>query len=225
MRVVILLVLCGAALAGPPSEARRLAFVRAWYRDVLGRPGSPAEHAEWARHLADHPVISIAHEFVRVGESQAIAYRRLAVRAYGAVTDAEVLAFANAVPPRRRVRTDARMKLITKPLPRDTAALRVNAAHLLALGRPATKVELESWGLAVAKGFLPIAVCHQLEQSDEGLAFRGGAIWRDLLGREPTQDELGHLLLNQRAGATEEDVMAQVLACPEYALRNRIPAE
>lgn len=209
----------------PPSPAKRLKLVQCWYRDVLGRPGSEAEHAHWAGLLARQPVIAIATAFVRTGESQGVAYRQLAERAFGTVSDAEVAGFAANWQKQWSVRHEARFRLITRPLAKDSPAARITAAHQLALSRPPTPVELEAWGLALAKGFLPVAICGQLEKSDESRVARIRAVWRAILKREPAPPEVVHAFEALKKGAVEEDLFAHGLSSAEYAAGNGIPAE
>lgn len=228
-RLVVLLALAVAASAQSPappaSPAQRLKLVHCWFRDVLGRPGSEVEHAPWAGLLAERPVQEVAARFVRTRECQELAYRQLAERAYGTVSDEEVTGFGSNWQKQAAVRHEARIRLVTRPLAKDSPAARIVAAHKLALSRPPTPVELEGWGLALAKGCLPFAMCNQLERSDESRVQRIRAGWLAILKREPAEREVAPLSEALKRGLAEEELLALGLSSAEYARRNGIRSE
>ena len=224
-----LAILIGGLAAGPAAapDPRYSALVRAWYRDLFGRTPSEAEIMLWQPVLAASPPRSVAMTLIVSPEGQSVAFTRIATSAMGDPLVNWRKLFLDQIATRREIRQMARLAVVCAPEYRKHTGMSWEAwlkgLHRVILRRDPTPVEAAGWKMVLDANYAGDHVAYYLSKSHEGAVAAVRGLFLDLLGHEPRPDLLDVSVARILNGATEEDVLADLLASDEYALQRGVP--
>jgi len=173
-------------------------FIRALYRDVLGRTADSDEVAGWVRAMLNgQDRAEIAQAFVRSDES----LKRIITKAYwqvlGRAPDPGGLqgfmtALRDPIGDQHWSRTELLVSLITSPefLAKHTGADWVGHAYRIFLGRSGSAAESGAWAAKLPAMGYP-AVARKIAFSNEANTRTVMKAYTELLGRTPSAAETG----------------------------------